>query len=94
MLPYFFAYDRTNYARYATLYLAKIQALTYTAPEVYQSFLKGDFVVARSQGRFSQVSVDLALEQTLNKDTKTSGGIIGFSQQLGTVHRWMTIIDF
>ena len=51
--------------------------------------MNGEFVVARSQGKFSQVSVDLALEQTLNKDTKTSGGIFFFSQQLGTVHRWI-----
>ena len=41
------------------------------------------------KGRFSQVSVDLALEQTLNKDTKTSEGIIGFSQQPGIVRRWI-----
>lgn len=39
--------------------------------------------------KFAQVSVDLALEQTLNKDTKTKGGIIGISQMPGTVDRWI-----
>lgn len=67
-----------------------MEALQEVAPEVHEHFLAGESVVARSQRSFAQVSVDLALEQTINKDTKTSGGIKGFSQSSGTVQRWMT----
>lgn len=89
MLPYYFAYDRQNYARYATQYLASMESLSTVAPEVNDLFQKGEFVVARSRRKFAQISVDQSLEQTINRDTKTSGGIVGFSLQHGTVQRWM-----
>ena len=38
---------------------------------------------------FSQVSIDQAIEKTVNQDTKTNGGIIGFSRNPATVTRWM-----
>ena len=34
------------------------------------------------------VSTDMALEQSLNKDTKTKGGIIGFTQNENAVEKW------
>ena len=50
-------------------------------PEVYEQFKKGHFVVQRMQGKFNAVGVDMALEQTINRSRKSSGGIIG--QQKG-----------
>ena len=38
---------------------------------------------------FSLVPVDQAIEQTVNRYTKTKGGIIGFSQKPGAVQKWM-----
>ncbi len=38
---------------------------------------------------FSQVPVDQTIEQTLNRNTKTKGGIIGFSLKQGAVQRWL-----
>ena len=35
------------------------------------------------------MAVDHTIEQTLNKDTKTKGGIIGFSLNKGAVQRWI-----
>lgn len=49
----------------------------------------GDFTVARSRNSFARVAVDHAIEQTVNRDTKTKGGIIGFSRNDGSVHRWI-----
>ena len=33
----------------------------------------------RRNSAFSQIPVDLTIEQTINRDSKTKGGIIGFS---------------
>ena len=49
-----------------------------TAPEVYQQFMEGNFVVKESEGRFNQVSVDLGLEH-VNKLCKVAGGIVGIT---------------
>lgn len=35
------------------------------------------------------MSADQVIEQTINKDKKGSGGIIGFSTTEGTVQRWV-----
>ena len=59
------------------------------APDIHQHFMNGNFVVARTAQSFAQVPVDQALEQTLNRDSKTSGGIVGFSNRAESVHRWM-----
>ena len=37
----------------------------------------------------SQTAVDQTIEQTFNRDTKTKGGIIGFSLKKGAVERWV-----
>jgi hypothetical protein len=38
---------------------------------------------------FSAVACDQTIEQTANRDSKTKGGLIGFSMNPGTVHRWL-----
>ena len=75
-----FAYDRTNYARYLPVYLCEMLALERNHPSVHQAVTSGDFVVQRSSWNgFGQVAVDHTIEQTINCDTKSKGGIIGFS---------------
>ena len=77
MLPYFFAYDRTNYSRWTSVYLIDMRKLKYTAPEVYQEFHSGNHPVKRSNNStFNHVWTDMGLEQSLNRDSKTSGGIV------------------
>ena len=89
MLPYMFAYDRTNYSRYLTVYWAEMIWLETTHPEAYALLNSVEFAVQRSSNsKFAQVAVDMAIEQTVNKDTKTSGGIIGFSLKPCAVERW------
>ena len=60
-LPWFFAYDRVNYARYGSIYLWQMKALNNpTALKVLQD---GGFGVQRTEGNlFAQVAVDLAIE--------------------------------
>ena len=59
-------------------------------PQTYEAFCNGDFVVQRSsQNPFGQIPVDQTIEQTINRDTKTKGGIIGFSTNRSAVQRWV-----
>ena len=61
-----------------------------THPEAHQKFLQGEFSIRRSSVRgFSQTAVDQTVEQTVNKSTKTKGGIIGLSLRKGAVQRWL-----
>ena len=48
-----------------------------------------DFVVQRSGNAFSQVAIDHTIEQTINRDTKSKGRIIGFSLNKGAVQPWL-----
>lgn len=90
MLPWMFAYDRTNYARYLPVCLCDMLALEQNHPSVHQAVDSGDFVVQRSSWNgFGQVAVDQTIEQTINCDTKSKGGIIGFSLNKAAVQRWV-----
>lgn len=59
MVPWFFSYDRINYARYTPVYLLEMANIDETHPDVHEDMQNGGFVVQR-QARygFSQVSVN------------------------------------
>ena len=88
IIPFFFAYDHINYARYTTVMLADMLSLPDKFPDVYAEFKKGNFSAQISDGSFSRVETDKIIEMTLNKDTKTPGGTTGFSTNPGAVKRW------
>lgn len=80
MIPWMFAYDRTTYSRYLPVYWCDMMTLEEKHPAAHETFQAGDFVAQRStDSSFSQVAVDQTIEQTINRDTKSKGGIIGFS---------------
>ncbi|CAH3166536.1 unnamed protein product [Porites lobata] len=84
--------ERQNYARYLPVYLADMQKLELTHPEVYKEFAEGNHSISRSGQPFSQVSTDMALEQWINADSKSSGGVIGISQSPSALERWFLTI--
>ena len=88
MLPWMFAYDRSNYSRFMSYYWCQMRSLKSTHPRVHHELSNGEFVVERSSVLPRQLPVDLTIEQTVNRDTKTHGGIIGFSRKPG-VQRWI-----
>ncbi|XP_077968888.1 uncharacterized protein LOC144422864 [Styela clava] len=90
MLPWFFAYDHINYARYVSVYLSEMENLSSSHPEIYQYLKQGNFSVQRhAQYGFSQIACDQLIEQTLNRDSKTRGGIRGLSLNKNAVNRWL-----
>ena len=53
--------------------------------------MAGTFVVKRSSVPFSAVATDMCLEQTINRSSKSTGGIIGDTQRKEFVARWNII---
>ncbi|KAK3753754.1 hypothetical protein QZH41_005239 [Actinostola sp. cb2023] len=88
MVPHFFSMDRINYARWFPIYLSDMNLLESNHPEVFQEFIAGKFAVSRSKQPFAQVWTDMALEQSINRDSKTKGGIVGMSTKEDAVDRW------
>ena len=91
-IPWCRAADRGNYARYLPGYINDMITLQEKQPKSYQYLQNGGFVVRRSSRRFNAVASDQALEQTINRDGKSQGGVIGFTLRKGTltpVTHWM-----
>ena len=63
--------------------------LPVTHPDVYNQMQSGEFAVQRSENSLVQVAADHAIEQSINRDMKTGGGVIGISQRTGAMHRWI-----
>ena len=92
MLPHFYAMDRQNYSRWIPVYIADMKRLEDTHPIVHNEFRNGNHSVSRTGQPFTQVSTDMALEQSINRDTKTRGGIVGISQEPRALERWFLTI--
>jgi len=74
MIPWCFAYDRLNYARYLPYYYAEMSRLFTTHPDVYSEFMRGGFSVQLGPtNSFGRIPVDQTIEETINKDTQTPG---------------------
>ena len=85
LLPFFFAANRSTYARYMSYMLLQENRL----PEkIITSFAKGNFVAKLTDGTFNAVWLDYVLEVTENKSLKSSGGIIGLTHNENALTRW------
>ena len=88
MLPWFFALNHQNYARWLSVHLLDMRTLPQTAPEVACKFNEGFFTVNKSSNRFSAVAIDQAHEQN-NAIVKGGGGAVGLTENLSALRRWM-----
>ena len=89
MIPWCFAYDKVNYARYLVPYFAQMTNLSEKNPAVYEAFKTGNFSVQMSSNNpFGKIPVDQTTEVTVNKDTQTPGGTTGFSLKVGAIKRY------
>jgi hypothetical protein len=88
MIPWCFAYDKQNYARYLSSYYAEMTNLRDEHPSVLAFLESGGFSVQLgSQNPFGRIPVDQTIEETVNKDTQTPGGTKGFSLKPGAISR-------
>lgn len=78
LLPWTFAYDRQNYARYLTLHLMEMVNLEQNHKCIDNEFMMDNFSVQMSNNNtFGRLEADKVIETTINKDTKTPGGTTG-----------------
>ena len=95
MIPWCFAYDHLNYARYLSAYLSQMSHLKQEHPEVHEHLASGGFSVQiGGENTFGRIPVDQTCEETVNKDTQTPGGTKGFSLKPGTVSRYYMVTEY
>ena len=81
---------RLHKLKYLSVYWSDMQNLQDEHPQAHQLLSEGYLSVQRnSHHGFSMVAVDQTIEQTVNKNAKSKGGIIGFSLKQGAVQRWL-----
>ena len=91
VLPLFAVFDKVNYLRWCSVYIEDMRQLPHKAPEIWEAFMDGRFVVKRKGGLFNAVGADLCLEQTINRSQKSASGIIGSTKQKSFVAKWELI---
>ena len=90
MLKYDRAFGQYKYFTWGSIYIIDMLELPVKHPELYQHFVSGFHTVSRckKESKFNCVSTDMALEQSMNRHSKTKGGIVGVSQDLNAVEKW------
>ncbi|CAG9766130.1 unnamed protein product [Ceutorhynchus assimilis] len=87
MLPWFFLFDRQNYARWLKVHSMNLEELEEKAPELHQQFLLGKFTVNATGKKDSAVGIDHRHEQN-NKELKSSGGAVGLTHHPAALRRF------
>ncbi|CAG9823189.1 unnamed protein product [Phaedon cochleariae] len=85
IIPYTALYDHGNYLKSMTAYNIEMHQLP---PEVESQFRSGEFGVAMSSQKFSQVDPDHAQEWLVGTCKDVSGGIVGITEDVRTLQRW------
>ena len=87
-IPWFFAMNHVNYARWLPVHLLDMRRLTQTSPDVASKFEEGFFTVQKSSRNFSCMAIDQAHEQN-NAIVKGEGGAVGLTENPNALRRWM-----
>lgn len=91
-LAIFREHDCLNYLRYGSYYLESTKTLEATHPEIFKCFLRGQFVVKdKGAGNFNAVAPDMKLEQSIQRSSKSVGGIVGQTKNLAIAVEWQLI---
>ena len=88
LLPWMFAMDHGNYARWLSVHYRDMCILPSKHPEVYKHFQEGCFTVYKTTRRFSAIALDHAHEQ-VNAGVKGDGGAVGLTENPAALRRWM-----
>ena len=90
-----FAYDNLNYAKYLSAYLHEMSHLPEELPETLEYLRSGGFSVQMSEDNpFRRILVDQTCEETVSKDTQTSGGTKGFSLRPNAVSKFYLVAKY
>lgn len=84
LVPWFFALDHTNYARWVPVHIRDMKSLPSAVSEDLQKY----WVVAKTKKSFSCIPIDQSHEQN-NAIVKGSGGAVGLTENPTAFQRWM-----
>lgn len=88
LMPWVFALDHINYARWLSVHVRDMCSLKEAHPTVYEEFSSGAFVATKIQQPFSAIALDQAHEQ-MNAQVKGDSGAIGLTENPKALRRWM-----
>ena len=88
MLPWFFAMNHSNYARWLPIHLRDMSSLDQMVPLVASEFKRELFTVNKALKRFSSIAINQAHEQN-NAMVKEEGGAVGLTENTNALRRWM-----
>ena len=88
LVPWFYALDHTNYARWIPVHLRDMAELPKKHPDIYREFSAGHFTVQKTKRVFSAIPIDQAHEQN-NACVKGDGGAVGLTDNPSALRRWM-----
>mgnify|MGYP001552076738 CR=1 FL=1 len=94
IIPWCFAYDKQNYARYLPMYYSDMTRLVSDYPSVHKHLSEGGFSVQMGINPFGKLPVDQTLEETVNKDTQCPGGTKGFSLNAGATAKYYLTAEY
>ena len=77
MLNLFAAAGHNNYAKTCRLYIQFVEELKSVNPSLYNQFQLGNYTVRCTGSNWSDILMDLSIEQILTKPLKGRSGIIG-----------------
>ena len=76
--PYYFAYNRSDYAQFIPEYLAQMYNLRESDPDTWEFFSHRHFAVQKSEVHFTAIGVDHAQEH-MNRVLKGENALRGIS---------------
>ena len=88
LAPWFFASDRSHYARWLPVHIRDMECLETEIPAIAAEFKNGNFVVNKTNRAFSSLPIDQVHEQN-NKIVKGDGGAIGLTESSTQLLHWM-----
>ena len=80
-----------NYARNWSYYFISMLNLHDSHPNIYQYLKNGGFTASISGLPFSKIPCDQIIETTINRSSKSTGGLSGKTEYVGASEKWMRI---
>ena len=90
-LPYCFACNRHNYARNLRFYYMHMLNLRNDNPLLQQYLEREGFTGSVTGKPHSRLPMDQIIEVTINRSSKSTGGLSGKTQNVGAMTKWTRI---
>ncbi len=90
-LPYCFTHNRHNYARNLSYCYVHMKTLKEDHLDLYNEILLHGFTVSLTGEPFTKIPCDQVIEMTVNRASKSTGGLSGKTENVGASERRMKI---